>query len=126
MKLNKLTLIIILPVLLLVSCDYSYEYTYQVTNNTDSKVKIKVKTYQFDSIYSIAADETQILFITDHGIEGSKGPYFENVSHDLDEFIVAKNDTLISSKDYLDNSSWKYDDGLYQATIEENEFEQAQ
>jgi hypothetical protein len=123
MKINKLGFILILSVLSLTSCDYAYDYTYEVTNDTDSEVKIKVQTFRIDSTYSISANETQILFVTDHGLEGSKGPYFEDVAEELDEFIVTKNDTLISTKDYLDNSSWNYDDGLYHTTIENNEFE---
>lgn len=123
MKVNKLGFILILSVWFLASCDYAYDYTYKVTNDTDSEVKIKVQTFRIDSTYSISANESQILFVTDHGLEGSKGPYFEDVAEELDEFIVIKNDTIISTKDYLDNSSWNYDDGLYHAMIEDKEFE---
>jgi len=117
MKRNKLGFILMLSVGLLASCDYAYDYTYEVTNDTDSEVKIKVQTFRIDSTYSISANETQILFVTDHGLEGSKGPYFEDVAEEINVFVVTKNDTLVSTKDYLDNSSWDYDDGLYHATI---------
>jgi len=123
MKLNKLGLFLIFSVLSLTSCDYAYDYTYKVTNDTDSEVKIKVQTFQIDSTYSISANVTQILFVTDHGLEGSKGPYFEDVAEEINEFVVTKNDTLVSTKDYLENSSWDYDDGLYHTTIEDIEFE---
>ncbi len=123
MKINKLRLILIICICSLISCDYIYDYTYKVTNDTNSEVKIKVKTFRIDSTYSISANETQILFVTDHGLESSKGPHFEDVANELDKFTVTKNDTLISTKDYLDNSSWNYDDGLYYATIEDSEFE---
>lgn len=121
---NKFGLfILLLTILFLASCDYAYDYTYQVTNQTNSEIKIELKTFQFDSIYSIEANGTQILFVTDHGIEGPKGPYFDDVANDLDRFVVTKSDTLISAKDYLDNSSWIYNDGLYSTEIADNEFE---
>ena len=123
MKINKLGFILIISMWFLASCDYAYDYTYEVTNDTDSEIKIKVKTFRIDSTYSVSANETQILFVDDHGLEGSKGPYFEDVAEELDKFIVTKNDTLISTKDYLDNSSWDYNDGLYHATVDDNEFE---
>ncbi len=120
---NKIGLLFsLLTVLLLISCEYSYDYTYQVTNETESEIKIELETFRIDSIYSINANETQILFVTDHGTEGSKGPYFDNVTVDLDKLIVIKNDTLISSKNYLDNSSWNYNDGIYSTTITNDEF----
>ncbi len=104
------------------SCDYVYDYTYQLTNSTDSEIKIKLATYSIDSIYSISAHETKILFVTDHGVEGSKGPYFDDVSFDLKEFLVIQTDTVTSTIDYLVNSSWDFNEGLYETTITEEEF----
>ena len=108
--------------ILLSSCDYVYDYTYQVTNSTDSEIKIELVTHSVDSTYLISSNETKILFVTDHGVEGSKGPYFEDVSFDLKEFLVTKADTLSSTRDYLANSSWNYNDGVYKTTITEEEF----
>lgn len=121
MKNSEMTLLF-LSIISLNSCDYSYHYSYQVKNDTDSELKIELKTFQIDSTYTIAMNESKVLLITDHGIEGPKGPYFEDVSFDLDKFIVTKDDTLISSKNYLDNSSWNFDNGLYSSTINDDEF----
>ncbi|MDD2306749.1 MAG: hypothetical protein PHP53_18760 [Prolixibacteraceae bacterium] len=124
MNTNNLKLIFLfLIIMALASCEYAYDYTYQVTNNNESEVKIELKTFRIDSVFTIEANETKILFITDHGVEGSKGPYFDNVTIDLDKFIVTKNDTLVSSKNYLDNSSWNFDNGLYSTTINNDEFQ---
>lgn len=116
-------ILLILTIFSLSACEYAYDYTYQVKNETDSELKIELKTFRIDSIYTIAVNETKVLFITDHGIEGSKGPYFDDVSVDLDKFIVTKNDTLVSSKNYLDNSSWNFENGLYSTTINNDEFQ---
>jgi hypothetical protein len=60
--------------------------------------------------------------VTDHGVEGSKGPYFDDVSFDLKEFLVIQTDTVTSTIDYLVNSSWDFNEGLYETTITEEEF----
>ena len=126
MKKNKdrrnLFLIVLLAILTFISCDYVYDYTYEVTNKADSAIQIELNTLRIDSTYVIGVNETKILFITEHGLEGSKGPYFDDVSADLDKFIVTKNDTLISSKNYLDNSSWTFYEGIYSTTINNDEF----
>jgi len=104
------------------SCDYVYNYTYEVTNSTDGEINIELKTQSIDSVYSVSKDEKKVLFITDHGVEGSKGPYFEDVSFDLKIFTVTKSDTLKSTRNYLSNSSWTYNNGLYRTTITLEEF----
>ena len=120
---NNFRLIVLFVISMsLSSCDSLYDYTYQVKNETDSEVKIELKTFHIDSIYTIGVNETKVLFITDHGVEGSKGPYFDNVSVDLKKIIVTKNDTVVSSKNYLDNSSWFFDNGLYYNIINNDEF----
>ncbi|TRX61666.1 hypothetical protein [Carboxylicivirga sp. M1479] len=120
---NKFGLLLLLLIgLSMAACDYLYDYTYQVTNDSDADITIELKSFQIDSIYIIPVNETRVLFITDHGVEGAKGPYFEDVTMDLDEFIVVKDGTLTSSRNYLDNSSWDYADGLYSTTINNEEF----
>jgi len=121
MKKDLLTLFICL--FSFFSCDHTYEYTYEVTNESDSEVKIDLKASRFDSSYLVGTNDTKILFVKEHGVEAQNGPYFKDVSYDLDEFIVTKDRTLISKKDYLDNSSWIYNDGWYRATITNEEFE---
>ncbi len=111
----------------IVSCDCMYDYTYEVTNNSDSNIKIDLtidyKTFKLDSVFNVNQNETKKLFITDHFIEGCNGPYFLDVSFDLDKFIVSKNDTIFSKKNYLENSSWQYANGFYRTTITNEEFQ---
>jgi hypothetical protein len=121
---NKMkTLLTILGlIVIMTSCEYAYDYSYTVTNKTDSKIKVYVKTFRIDSIFTISKDSTKILFIGDHGIEGSKGPYFDNVTVDLDNFTVTKNDTITSTRDYMKNESWIFNNGDYSTTITNDEF----
>ena len=114
------TLIVI--IFLLSSCDAVYNYTYQVTNKTNSEIEIELKTFQIDTIYTIEKNVTKILFVTDHGVERPKCPYYRDVSYDLKKFNVMKNDTIISSKNYLDSASWSFNNGIYNAIIEPDEF----
>ena len=109
--------------LFMTSCEYRYNYSYTLTNKTDSQIKVYVKTFLIDSIYTIAKDSTEMLFIKDHGIEsGSKGPYFRKVTEDLDKFTVTINDTLVSKRDYLKNEPWTFNKGDYSTIVTNNEF----
>jgi hypothetical protein len=109
-------------IVIMTSCEYAYDYSYSVTNKTDTQIKVYAKTFLIDSAFNISKDSTKTLFIGDHGIEGSKGPYFENVTVDLDNFTVTKNDTLTSSKDYLKNESWTFKKGDYSTIVTNEEF----
>ncbi len=109
--------------LALTSCEYSYDYSYEVTNKSDTEIKVYVKTFRIDSIFVISKDSSELLFIKDHGIEGSKGPYFDDVTHDLDLFEVTKNNTLKSKRDYLKNEAWAFDKGKYSTVVTNGEFE---
>lgn len=122
MKITRLGFITLIPVLL-TCCDYGYDYTYKVTNDSDFDVKIELETFRFDSTYFILAHERKTLFTKSHGAEGSKGPYYDDVANDLYKFVLTKNDTIFSTRDYLENAAWEYNDGLYHATIESEEFE---
>ncbi len=115
-------LFVFAAIIALSSCHYKYDYAYQVTNNTDSEVKIELKSRYIDSSYIVSAGETKILFVTTHGYEGPKGPYYVRVLFDLYEFKLSKDTFLISTKDYLDSSSWKFNEGLYSTEIYNSEF----
>jgi hypothetical protein len=103
-------------------CEYAYDYSYTVTNKSDGQITVYVKTFRVDSTFSIPMDSTKILFIKDHGIEGSKGPYFRNVTEDLESFTVTKSDTLKSTRDYLDNEAWSFEKEDYSTTVTNDEF----
>lgn len=116
-------LIVIIAVVVLSSCDHEYGYTYKVLNNADSEVKFDLVTDWVDSTYLIEAGATSTLFITSHGFEGPDGPYFADVAGDLSSGTVTKYDTIISNKDYLKNSSWEFNEGVYKAVLTDKEFE---
>jgi len=109
-------------IVIMTGCEYTYDYSYTVSNKTDTQIKVYVKTFRVDSTFTILKDSTKMLFVDDHGIEGSKGQYFENVTVDLDNFTVIKNDTLTSKRDYLKNESWTFNKGFYSTIVTNDEF----
>jgi hypothetical protein len=123
----KLFSFIIGLVLLMTSCEYSYEYSYKVTNKSNSEIYVNIKTFRIDTTFFILKDSSKVLVTSNHGIEGSHGPYFENVKIDLDKFIVTKNDNVKSNRDYLMNDAWTFTKepsckGLYSAIVTNDEF----
>lgn len=111
-----------LTLVLLQSCDYFYDYTYQISNRSDQTVTIQLTASRFDSSYVLQPNETRTLFITHHGIEGSKGPYYSDVSSDITNLIIKQGDTTSSKRDYTLNASWNYEEGLYHTVIHPHEF----
>ncbi len=59
--------------------------------------------------------------MTDHGIESSKGPYFEDVNKDLYVFTVTKGQ-LSSKRNYLTNDPWTFERGDYKVIITNSDF----
>jgi len=118
-----------LVIVFFASCDPVYDYTYEVTNFTYSEIEVIMKTSFRVSLESkveiikINWDETKVVLVTSHGVEPSEGPYFKDVTWDLDSFVVMKNNIVLSNKDYLDNSSWTYNNGFYRTTVTNAEFE---
>lgn len=104
------------------SCEYSYDYSYTITNKSDDTIKVTIKTNEMDSTIKIGLDESKVLFVTDHGVEGSEGPYFRDVLMDLDVCLVQKADTLKSKHDYLENDSWSFHQGDYSAIVNNKDF----
>lgn len=121
-NLTKNTIAILILSLALASCEYSYDYSYQVTNKSGQGIKVHVKTLSKDSTFIVSKDSTKLLFIADHGIEGSVGPYFQDVNMDLNVFEVAMNDTSKSDRDYLKNEAWHYEKGKYSTEVTNGEF----
>lgn len=115
--------VFILGLLLIISgCESVYYYSYTVTNKSDGQLNVYVKTSRIDSTFFIPQDSTKTLFIAHHGVENGMGPYFNDVTVDLDDFRVTKNDTLISTRDYLKNNTWTFKNGNYSTTFTEDEF----
>ncbi|MEO7047921.1 MAG: hypothetical protein ABI091_21665 [Ferruginibacter sp.] len=117
----KITILILLSVGLLTSCEYAYTYSYSVTNSSDTTIDIKVKTLRVDSVFKVTKDETKILFMKEHGIEGAKGPYPRDVNKDLNIFTVTKGQAQ-SKRDYLKNINWTFEKGVYSTIITNDEF----
>lgn len=118
---NKLVIPLLISLGLLTSCEYTYHYSYTVTNSTDTTISIHIKTYKADSVYTLPKDIKKTIYMTDHGIEGSKGPYFKDVNKDLNIFMVMKGQ-LNSRRNYLTNESWTFDKGNYRTTIINSDF----
>lgn len=103
------------------SCEYTYSYRYVLTNTTDSVISVHIKTYKTDSLYQVQSGEKKIIYETEHGIEGSKGPYFQDVNEDFNQLSVSKG-SLISNRNYLSNSSWLFEKGEYATSVLTTEF----
>lgn len=113
---------------LLSSCDCEYDYTYEVKNKSSSTIKVKWETVDFissdliDSV-EIAPGNTQILFMTAHGIEPCRtGPFYQEIDGDLVSFTITKDDSVVTKLDYMDDTPWLYEDGLYKAVIADSAF----
>jgi hypothetical protein len=94
-----------------------------VKNETDAEVSIKLKTLYIDSVYTIDVNETKILLITDHGVEGPGGPHFEDVSNVMQQFFGNQK----RHSDFIQKSPLQFilelNNGLYLTTILEEEFD---
>lgn len=115
---------LVLPLFLFLfftSCENSYNYSYTITNSTDTIISIHIKTYKIDSTYTLAKDIKKTIYITDHGVEGSKGPYFKDVNQDLTIFLVTRGQ-LNAKKNYLNNDSWTFKNGDYSTTVINSDF----
>lgn len=116
------TNIFILGLLLIIAgCDYAADASYRVTNNTDGQIKVYVKTFRINSTFLIQKDSTKLLFIQEYRT-GPDGAYFRDVSEDLEFFTVTKNDTLTSTRDYLENDAWDFENGDYSTIVTDDEF----
>ena len=117
----KKLIIIICTMFIVTSCDYCYIYRYVITNDTESCIVVDLETYNESVKYVIEKHETKIIFETTHGVQGSGGPFFKDVSFDLEKCVVSSNDT-ISNKNYLHNSSWIFVNGKYETIVTDDEF----
>ena len=84
-------------------------------------MSIALKTYIIDTVIDLTRNGTKIVFMNEHGIEGSRGPYPGDVNFDLKIFTVTKGQTE-SSRDYLKNNNWAFKKGVYSTTITDEEF----
>lgn len=117
----KTNLFLLGLLLILTGCDYVYDYSYRVTNKSDGQIKVYVKTLKINSTFLIQKDSTKLLFIQQHRI-GSNGPHFRDVYDDFEVFTVTKNDTLESSRNYLENDAWTFEKGDYSIIVTDDEF----
>lgn len=122
MKILKTNFFALALLMIASGCEHTYEYSYTVTNQSDGQIKISVKTFGVDSTFSIPKDSTKLLFSRWHGLEGNKGPYFHDVKLDLVRFSVTRNDTIKSTRDYLNNDAWTFNKGNYSTTVTNDEF----
>lgn len=117
---------IVMFLLFLSSCDYGYEYAYSVKNNADTLVTVHYKHFSHDSIIVIDKNETKLLFVEMHGVEGMWGPYYDSIGREFSMFNVTKSG-IRSGRDYLKDENWTFNSspdkvGLYKTTINNSEF----
>ena len=109
--------------LLFTACDCAYDYSYEITNETDGKLTVSWTHNTDQQTKTIVTRTSDILFITDHGLESCrKGPFFQEVNIDLDTISIWKDDTLLSNQDYRQDQHWSYEDGHYKAVVINSEF----
>ena len=123
-KINNLIKIYsLLIVFLFSSCEYVQVYNYEVENKTNFELLIELDVYQGDTTLVVGPNETMIIYENSHFPEG-KNPRFHDVSEDLFQMEVTLTDSvpIVSSRDYIINSSWQYCDGKYTATVRNSEF----
>ncbi len=122
MKLKLLTIFILFC---FTSCDYYYGREYVVYNFSDFNIEVDLFVNEVpivDTIYTIETNEFLTIHRTPLGNGRSAGD-FTDVDNDLTEITIRVNDSLISSKNYLENSSWDFFDSTFTAEITNAEFE---
>ena len=92
------TIFLILISLIVSACSYSYNYSYTLINKSSNTVNVYFESYDFDSIYTIEASQSQILLITTHGKEAKGGPFYGDVNTDIIALNISMYDTLLSAK----------------------------
>lgn len=108
------------------SCDYYYSYEYIVQNDSSSQITVELFAQYhpiLDTVYRIESNQSLQIYETIHGNEGAGGPFFDDVSKDLTRLVIKKNDTLISNRDFIQNSNWLFTEGMYLTIITDIEFE---
>ncbi len=114
--------ILVLFMCSLVSCSWEYSHSYQVTNSSDSTIHVRVVSrYKTDSTFQIAVNETKTVLVTVHNGDKS-GPVFVDVGVDLDQMQISQ-DTFRSQRNYLNNASWTFKEGVYSTSVTQPEFQ---
>ncbi|TKG97212.1 hypothetical protein EYV94_01935 [Puteibacter caeruleilacunae] len=121
-SINFCFIIVCFLTLTFTSCEHVYNYTYLIENESDSEVIIVFSNARMDSTFTVGIGEKVALYSTHHGEESSGGPFKKDVTVDIDVIMVRSNSGLISSKDYLDNAAWSFQNGVYTAVIETSDF----
>lgn len=121
---NKIsTLILILFSLIISACSYSYTYSFELINKASYTVKVDFETNDIDTTYTIDANQSKVILISPGGREGRGGPFYSDVNTFITSLTIGMNDSLYSTKNYLDNNSWDYNEGYYSAVITDSEFQ---
>jgi len=74
-----------------------------------------------DTVFLMSKEVTCTIYRTTHGVEGRGGPFFDDVNKDLSAFTISIGEQH-STKNYLSNDSWLYDNGEYKTTVTNSDF----
>ena len=111
--------------MLISSCDYVYDYQYIVQNKSRSEIVVTLSATNFpqlDTIYFISTNQNILIYETGHGIEPAGGPFFDDVKNDLSEIVIKNIDSVMSNRNFRENSNWDFNGGTYSTTITDADF----
>ena len=108
--------------ILVAACSYSNEYSYNVINDSDYEIEVVLESPYLDSTYTIMSKGSRRVLIYYSRSGGKNGPIFHDVKEDLSALIISNSDT-ISSVNYLNNSTWSFQEGYYTTTVRNEIFE---
>ncbi len=133
MKTQTLICGLFFSILFFSSCclgDKVAEYDYLITNNSETTITVEIDANEleantFESLFTIEAGETRSILMTSGAIVNAcqNLSYSEDkINTDLEGITVMNQDSIVSSRDYLDGNEWMFDQGIYTVTVEQAEF----
>ena len=114
---------------LLTGCDCVYTYRFEVRNATSASIEVSFSANDKDSVATIEGEIAVVLLMTEGRVRGCLGDEpnggipEEEVADLIDAVRVRKADGSFSSRDYLSNDAWFYDNGIYRAYVTDAEFD---
>ena len=124
---------VLATVLLFSSCclgDKVAEYDYRITNNSETAITVEVDANElqantFETQFTIEVGATQSVLMTTGAIVSACEDLEysdEKIETDLEGLAVMNQDSITSSRNYLDGDEWNFNEGVYTITVEQSEF----
>lgn len=103
-------------------CDPVFEYSYEVTNHSHDEIRVTWRHEGRDSAVTVAPNQSLLMYQTDHGIETGDGPHFESLRKTFDTLYITRLDGSPTKRNYLEDSLWEFNNGLYRAEVSNEDF----